>query len=188
MLRMVERTGHTEYMLLDLTDILHESGSVMTREFCLETDDVDDVALAEKVCGELRIQHARRNLIISGKADAVVQLPCARCLEQFDYPMELKLEAATPVSLFQIPGLPVVPDDELDDEEEMLDDEVRSLFEEHHLNISELVRQAIYLQVPINPLCTKNCTGLAEFAKDDDRVDPRLEQLKNWANDDTHKI
>ena len=174
-------------MLLDLTDILHESGSVMTREFCLETDDVDDVVLSEKVCGELRLQHARRNIVISGKANAVVQLSCARCLTQVDYPMELTLEAVTPISLFQIPGLPV-PDEEQDDEDEMLDDEIRSLFEEHHLNISELVRQAIYLQVPINPLCKESCTGLAEFANNDDKVDPRLEQLKNWANDDSHKI
>lgn len=179
---MAGRTGHTEDMLLDLTDILHESGSVMTREFCLETDDVDEVVLAEKVRGELRIQHARRNIVISGKANAVVQLPCARCLKPFDYPMELKLEAATPVSLFQIPGLAAVPDDELDDEEEMLDDEIRSLFEEHHLNISELARQAICLQIPINPLCAESCTGLTEFASNDNGVDPRLEQLKNWAN------
>jgi uncharacterized protein len=169
-------------MLLDLTDILHESGAVMTREFCLETDDVDDVMLAEKVCGELRIQNARRNIVIFGKAHAVVQLPCARCLTQFDYPLELTFEAAAPVSLFQIPGLPVVPEEEVDDEEDLLDDEIRSLFEGCSLNVSELVRQSIELQTPINPLCKENCAGLTEFANSEDNVDPRLEQLKNWSN------
>lgn len=169
-------------MLLDLTDILHESGAVATREFCLETDDVNDVLLAEKVHGELRIQNARRNIIISGKANAVVQLPCARCLKQFDYPLELTFEAAAPVSMFQIPGLPVVPDDEMDDEEDLLDDEIRTLFEGHNLNVSELARQAIELQTPINPLCAEDCNGLTEFAKSGDTVDPRLEQLKNWSN------
>jgi len=169
-------------MLLDLTDILHESGAVITREFCLKTDDVEEVALAEEVRGELRLQNARRNIVISGNANAVVQLPCARCLKQFDYPMELTFEAAAPISLFQIPGLPVASDDEYDDEEDLLDDEIRSLFEGHNLNISELVRQAICLQVPINPLCAENCTGLTEFANNADNADPRLEQLKNWAN------
>jgi uncharacterized protein len=176
------QTGRIAIMLLDLTDILHESGAVITREFCLETDDVDDVVLAEKVRGELRIQNARRNIILSGKASAAVQLPCARCLKQFDYPLELTFEAAAPISLFQIPGLPVVPEEELDDEEDLLDDEIRSLFEGHSLNVSELVRQAIWLQTPINPLCAEDCNGLEEFANSDDNVDPRLDQLKNWAN------
>jgi len=169
-------------MLLDLTDILHKSGAVATREFCLETDDVDGVLLAEKICGQLRIQNARRNIVISGNANAVVQLPCARCLKQFDYPLELTFEVAAPVSLFQIPGLPVVPDEEMDDEEDLLDDEIRSLFEGNNLNISELARQAIELQTPINPLCEEDCVGLTEFAKSDDNVDLRLEQLKNWTN------
>lgn len=169
-------------MLLDITDILHESGAVMTREFCLKTDDVEDVVLAEEVRGELRLQNARRNIVISGKADAVAQLPCARCLKQFDYPMELILEAITPVSLFQVPGLPAASDDEMDDEEDLLDDEIRSLFEEHNLNISELVRQAICLQIPINPLCAEDCAGLEGFASNNDSVDPRLKQLENWAD------
>ena len=169
-------------MLLDLTDILHESGSVMTREFCLETDDVDDVALAEKMCGELRVQNARRNIVISGNANAVVQLPCARCLKQFDYPLELTFEAAAPVSLFEIPGSPGAPSGEVDEEDDLLDDEIRALFVEHSLNVSELARQAIVLQTPINPLCSENCAGFGEFVDRSDNGDPRLEQLKNWSH------
>jgi uncharacterized metal-binding protein YceD (DUF177 family) len=56
------------------------------------------------------------------------------------------------------------------------------LFEGHSLNVSELVRQAIWLQTPINPLCAEDCNGLEEFANSDDNADPRLDQLKNWAN------
>jgi uncharacterized protein len=167
-------------MLLDLTDILRESGSVMTLAFCLETDEVDDVTLVEKVSGELRIQNARRNVIISGEAHTVLQLPCARCLHQFDYPLEMTFEAAAPISMFQIPGLPVVPTDETDGEEDLLDEEIRSLFEAHSLNVSELARQAIVLQTPINPLCSEDCAGLAKFVNNDANIDPRLEQLKKW--------
>ena len=169
-------------MLLDLTDILLESGAVLIREFCLKSDDVGEVALAEDLCGELRIQNARRNIIISGTASAVVQLPCARCLKEFDYPVELPFEATAPISLFNIPGLPIVPDDELDEEEDLLDDEIRSLFEGHSLNVSELARQAIVLHTPINPLCSEDCSGFADFVGSAADTDPRLEQLKNWAN------
>ena len=175
-------------MLLDLTDILLESGQVMAREFCLESDDVDDVALAEKMCGELCLQNARRNIIISGEASAVVQLPCARCLKQFDYPVELTLEATAPISLFEIPGLPSAPKVELDDEEDLLDDEIRALFVAHSLNVSELVRQAIVLQTPINPLCSEDCFGFGEFLDQSEKSDPRLELLKNWAERNVRKI
>lgn len=167
-------------MLLDLTDILHESGSVVTREFSLGIDEVEDVTLAENVHGELRIQNARRNVIISGEASAVLRLPCARCLKQFEYPLQMAFEVVAPISLFQIPGLTVVPEGELDNEEDLLDDEVKSLFEAHSLNVSELLRQTIVLQTPINPLCAEDCTGLAGFVDNRANSDPRLEQLKNW--------
>ncbi|MEO6908188.1 MAG: DUF177 domain-containing protein, partial [Abditibacteriaceae bacterium] len=139
------------------------------------------VALAEELCGELRLQNARRNIVILGTANAVVQLPCARCLKQFDYPVELTFEAAAPISLFEIPGLPVVPKEELDDEEDLLDDEIRALFVGHSLNVSELARQAIVLQTPINPLCSEDCFGFGEFIDQSEKSDPRLEKLKNWA-------
>lgn len=172
--------GHTKIMLLDLTDILHESGQVMTREFCLEPDEVEEVELAEKVCGELHIQNARQNLVITGQAHAVPRLPCARCLEKFEYPLELTFEAAAPVALFHIPGQPNIPDEDADEEDDLLDDEIQTLFVENSLDVSELVRQAILLQTPINPLCTENCAGLAQFADPGGNTDPRLEQLKNW--------
>jgi uncharacterized protein len=167
-----------QIMLLDLNDILHESGQVMIREFRLEPDDVKEVILTEAAQGEIRVQNARRNIVITGQADTAVQLSCARCLQRFSYPLQLAFEAAAPISLFQLPGQ--VAEEPSHEEDDLLDDEIRALFVDHNLNVSELVRQTVWLQIPINPICSENCGGLAHSSSAGQNTDPRLDKLKNW--------
>lgn len=167
-------------MLLDLSDVLHRSGQVITREVRLEPGHLDEVELAEAVCGEIQVQNARRNLIVSGEARTAVMIPCARCLNLFPCPLQLTLEAVAPLSLFQLEGQGNATGAQPEKEEDELDDEIRALIVDHCLNVDELVRQAIWLQMPIKPLCSVDCQGLAEESAAGEMSDPRLDQLKNW--------
>lgn len=168
-------------MLLDLSDVLHRSGQVITREVRLEPGHLDEVELAEAVCGKIQVQNARRNLIISGEARTAVVMPCARCLKLFPCPLQLTLEAVAPLSLFQVEGQGNATGASPEEAEDGLDDEVRALIVDHCLNVDELVRQAIWLQTPIKPLCSADCRGLVEESAAGEITDPRLDQLKNWS-------
>jgi len=169
-------------MLLDLNDVLHQSGQVLSRQIHLNADDLAEVELAAPVTGQVRVQNARRNLVISGDADTQIWVACARCLKPFAHAMHVILEATVPLSLFQIPGQPAAAVEPGHNDNDLLDEEIRALFVDHNLDLSELLRQAIWLQMPIQPLCSENCTGLEEYARPRETMDPRLEELKRWNN------
>lgn len=169
-------------MLLDLSDVLNQNGQAIVRDFRLVDGEVEGVRLAKPVKGEVRIQNARRNLVVSGTAQATVELPCARCLQFFPYSLPLTLETVLPLSLFHMPGQSSVSEPDDAEDEVLADAEMHLLFEEHSFNIAELVRQTIWLQTPINPLCREDCKGIAPDLETGFTGDIRLEKLKEWAN------
>jgi uncharacterized metal-binding protein YceD (DUF177 family) len=61
------------------------------------------------------------------------------------------------------------------------DDEVAALFDNNSVDVTELIRQAIVLQSPIQPLCSPDCPGLPEAEQYLGSVgDERFAALKNW--------
>lgn len=174
-------------MLLDFTDLLRHSGGTIHRDFRLDAGTLGDIELEKPVHGWINLQNARRNLVISGAADATVSLQCARCLKKFTRRFSLQLEEIAPLSLFHLPETNVPwPEFDEDDEREV-DDDLLVLFDENQLKVDEMVRQAIWLQIPINPLCSPDCPGLEKFIDEKTTMDPRLEALKQWHQHDENK-
>jgi uncharacterized protein len=96
--------------------------------------------------------------------------------------LEFDLDITVPISHFNtFLGAAAVEADENDDGDELTRDDINALFQEHSLDVSELVRQAIVLAAPIQPLCRPDCPGLPEAkGYNDTKGDPRwaaLEQM-----------
>jgi uncharacterized protein len=121
---------------------------------------------------DLRLEAVMEGVLVTGTAYAALEGECARCLEQITDEV-----AATFQELFMYDD----PRQALDDE----DDEVRRL-EDDLLDLEPLLRDAVVLELPFQPLCSDDCPGLcvdcgARLADDPDHaheaaVDPR------WAN------
>ena len=177
-------------MFLDLIDVLREPGERIERPIEIAPQTLGDIELAAPVIGVIRVENARRNIVVGGKAKTAIAVPCSRCLEPSVQQMDLDFEAVAPLSFFNTAALGVpqtsgsTPD--VEDEEEEPNDEIVALFEEHSLDVLELVRQAIELQAPIAPLCSPDCAGLPDTQKYFEvPADNRWSALENWDTENT---
>jgi uncharacterized protein len=180
-------------MYLDLTDVLRGPGETLEKQLEIAPTQIDDIEIVEPVTGVIRVENARRNLVVRGRAHTAIAMPCARCLKPTAQPLDLEFEAVAPLRFFHAAGFGAPPStthahaapDELDEEDEAAqpDDELAALFEGHTLDVLELVRQAIELQAPIQPLCSPDCPGLPEAAQYSAGIgDERWGALKSWNN------
>jgi uncharacterized protein len=163
---------------LDLRDVLREAGASLVETFDEEMPELGDVMLTSPVRGEVRAVNSRRYVIISGEVETTVQLECSRCLRAFDYPVRAQLEAQCELRYFEdsLGGQPVLEDEE-----------IVSVFDLASADVEELVRQAVLLELPIQPLHSPDCKGLcpgcgsdlndAACVCSDKKVDPRWNQL-----------
>jgi len=161
-------------MYVDLTDVLRSPGNRIEKPIHIEPTVLDDVEIVEPVEGLVKVENARRSIIVGGHVKTAITLQCARCLEAYAQPLDLELEADAPLSFLK-------PDPEAGSaEEDEADDDLATLFDGHMLNVSELVRQAAVLQSPIKPLCSPDCPGLPEAANYVAGRDERWSSLQDW--------
>jgi uncharacterized protein len=121
---------------------------------------------------DLRLEAVMEGVLVTGTARAALEGECVRCLE----PIRDEI-----VADFQ--ELFVYDDSETDDDE---DDETSRL-EGDLLDLEPLLRDAVVLTLPFQPLCREDCPGLcaecgARLADDpdhqhDEPVDPRWAAL-----------
>jgi uncharacterized protein len=165
-------------MRLDLRDVLREAGASLSCPFDADLAELDDLVLTSPVRGEVKAVNSRKYIVVSGEVATTVQLQCSRCLRSFDHPVHAQLEALCELSYFDdlLAGQPV-------EEEE----EVARVFDMTSLDLEELIRQAVLLELPIQPLHDPTCKGLCPGCGRDlnqevcvcekKDVDPRWNQL-----------
>jgi uncharacterized protein len=147
-----------EYREFSVTPVLSGIGTSLAR--------LDDKPLR----GELRAESVVEGILLTGPVSGELSLNCARCLRGFDGDVSLEL-----LELFVLPGHER-PEDE---------DAYRVTGKEIHLE--PMLRDAITLALPLNPLCREDCAGLcAQCGRDlndgpcdcyTEEVDPRWAAL-----------
>ncbi len=109
---------------------------------------------AHDLHGNVKVTRMSRDLLVQGDVDASVGLECSRCLEQFRLPVDAMLEELFQPTLDVETGRPV----HLDDSEK--NDTVFQIDQNHLMDLSEPVRQALLVALPLKPLCKEECAGL----------------------------
>jgi uncharacterized protein len=91
---------------------------------------------------------------VRGRLSAGLELECGRCLEPFTFPIEQELD------LFYLPHrADANPDDE--DEDEISErDLVVAFYSEGWLDLGEMVREQLFLSLPMKRACREDCRGL----------------------------
>jgi uncharacterized protein len=125
---------------------------------------------------------------VEGRVRTVLEMECSRCVEPFHQAAEehfsfvvrkLKLGEVIP----ELPG----------DGEELNEDNLIFLdHDAHFIDITEFVRDALILSVPLKPLCSERCKGLCPLCGhnlneggcecEKKRVDPRWQSLSGLFN------
>lgn len=110
-------------------------------------------AQARNIQGHVRFTKVAGNILAQGQAEADVTLECVRCLNDFDYHLEIELEEIFRPLIDVTTGYPI--------KAETLEEETDLKLDANHLlNLGEAIRQQILVSLPINPLCGEDCPGL----------------------------
>ena len=122
-----------------------------------------ELANAKPLVGHLTMLRTNRGILVEGTLDGAVVVECSRCLKGVLTPVTLLLEEEF------LPTLDVVKGTFLEVEE----DDTAILIDQHHiLDIAEVVRQALLLEIPMHLLCKPDCLGLCPTCGQDLNTGP----------------
>src|SRR5262245_41367031 len=142
----------------------------------------------------VRASKSGPEVVVQGRLDAELTVPCARCLEPARLPVHSDITV-----LFVPRGSKLGPAKKHEAKKndaknegrgeggrELTDDEANTLpFDGETVVLDELVRDELVLEVPMIPLCSEDCPGMSP-APDPERlgdkpIDPRLAPLLDFA-------
>jgi uncharacterized protein len=151
--------------------------SISPEEIALEPDE-GRLKNPARIVGKLTRHIAQ--IDVEGTISAELEIECTRCLKKIDKQFELPFEAAF-----------VAPENYTQAKEAELNAEDLdvSILEGNEIDVSELVREQILLNLPEQVFCSEDCKGLCEKCGAnrnlincnclENEVDPRWAALKN---------
>jgi len=165
-------------LILDLNELPSEGLAV---DRWLELDDQSPAGPLVPAAVHLvaRARNGPRGVEFKGRLEAVVRLECSRCLEATALPL------AEELSLTLVSEAP-----EYDVAERQIAPEESSLYHvaQGRVDLRELAREQVYLNIPLKPICREGCAGLCPTCgANRNRIecgcgpapsDPRLEVLR----------
>ncbi len=200
-------------MQFNVAQLLKEpTGATRSYELNEDLDRLDDeLRFLGPLVGEMQLLRTNSGVLVTGELSAAVQVLCNRCLERIAQPVRFLLEEHFRPLTEVFTGRFILPE-EFEGDTDELEDEALLINEQHILDISEVVRQAVWLALPMYPSCNwegegpcPNLLQLAETAdervefleisesigiSEQDEIDPRwesLRKLREQAGDENEK-
>jgi uncharacterized protein len=166
-------------MKIIITDIPDEAMIVDVDEKLV----LDEVSAPSPVKGALQVNKSDGEIIVRGKVTTELDLQCSRCLREFRKPLDI------PVNVVYHPIEEIA-----EERHELKDDEMdMGFYGGEEIDLQELVREQVLLNMQMKPLCNDNCKGLCPNCGADlnaglcgcniRKIDPRLEVLKKLLNE-----
>jgi uncharacterized protein len=168
-------------LVLDTRELGRRPGSQRERTLTVPAPadlgiEVLSVSEGSRVEFDLRLEAVMEGVLVTGTARAVVEGECARCLEPIREDLEVPFQ-----ELF------VYDDTRHGERGDSEEDGETSRLEDDLLDLEPLLREAVVLALPFQPLCQPDCPGLcpecgARLADDPDHghdaaIDPRWAAL-----------
>lgn len=132
--------------LLDLNDVLQHPGRKVAVDISTELPDEADIDLVAPLEGFLEAVSTGNILLITGQFKTRVVVECARCTAPLEQDLEFEVDEQ-----FSVEGVPSSLSQQ--DFAKVVADEPYALFEDNNLIVEALLRQALLLAIPIQPLC-----------------------------------
>jgi len=118
--------------------------------FCRFLPGGDDCGLhVRKIDVRCLVEKVLKNVSIKGRIVAGGELECCRCLEPFDFPVEIEFKYI------------LTPAEDLEAELELASEDLEyGHYTGDEIDLGQLIVEQIILEVPIKPLCDDACKGL----------------------------
>lgn len=133
---------------IDLADIAGTPGERGRYAVSEEVPATESYEVLGPVVGELEVENPGSLLLIRGELRAVVRVNCVRCLSLCECPLTMKVEE-------EYATAETAPDVLTIDREEP----ETSAIANYVLDVSELVRQQLAVNLPMAQLCREDCQG-----------------------------
>jgi DUF177 domain-containing protein len=130
---------------------------------------------------------------VRGRLQGPLEAECGRCLERFALPVAQELD------LFYLPRTAARQPQEEEEEVELTDREVVvGYYEGERLDLGDVVREQLFLALPLKRLCREDCRGLCPTCgtnrntsrcgcpEPEESGDPRLEPLRRLFPKNSH--
>jgi uncharacterized protein len=168
-------------LVVDAHEMGRQPGTERTLELTVQAPadmgyDVYAVPEGSTIGLELRLEAIMEGILATGTISARAVGECVRCLEPIDEPVVVGFQE---LYLFEAPS----SQEESEEEDHVLEDEM--------LDLEPVLRDAVVLALPHNPLCVPDCPGLcpecgARLADDPEHthgeaIDPRWSALSQLA-------
>ncbi len=138
----------------------------------------EEVPLVSPVKAHLGLTKAHREIIVSGNVTAELELECSRCLKKY------RRVVNEPVNVVYHPIEEIGAD-----RHELKDDEMdMGFYKGEELDLRDLLKEQLILNIQMKPLCDENCKGICSHCGTDlntetcscetEKIDSRLEVLK----------
>lgn len=166
-------------MLIDLTTI---KNSLFSFDFTLAPDEIqldsEDATLKNVVKTQGNLKKGIVQVDVKGEIFADVEIECSRCLTSAESSLKISFDAAF-----------VSPENYTQAKEAELgvEDLEVSMIEDDQIDLTELVREQILLNLPTQVFCRENCQGLCpkcganrnliDCKCEEKEIDPRWEAL-----------
>ena len=167
-----------------IIDLINLEKSPFDFEFPLAAFEIDlesDIAkLKNTVTTKGKLTKRTAQIDVEGKISADIEVDCTRCLKSVDKTLEFPFSVSY-----------VTPENYSEAKETELrnDDLDVAVFEGDKIDLTELVREQILLNLPVQVFCKEDCKGLCEKCGanlnltdcncKEEEIDPRWAALKN---------
>jgi len=128
---------------VDVTELLRQPGTSRRLDFTEEVDGLglDIVRVEPRLGFELRLDSLVEGILVSGQVHGVYDFECSRCLGSFS--KAFSVEMGEVLAYEGQPGA-----------------EEGYQITGDHVHLEPVVRDAVVLAMPLNPLCRSDCKGL----------------------------
>lgn len=143
----------------------------------------EELDLKDEIKVTAHLQKLGRKIFLRANLSTSLDLECSRCLEHFNYTLN---------ETFQVVFEPLASkplEEELELNKDDLDVE---MYEDDLIDLTEIVKEQIFLAVPMIPICSEECKGLCPECGENlnhracscnkDRIDPRWKKLQSLVN------
>lgn len=175
--------------------LLEPIGSTRTYEVVETIDDLDpDFEPLGPLVGTVRFLRIPSGILVTGELSTAIRVNCNRCLFPIALPVRFEIEESYRPLTEVATGRYIRPE-EFQGENDDLEDAALLISEQHILDLSEVVRQNIWLAMPMVPGCNwegpsecpnlkehlSELTGLVRGPGDAEETDTTEEIDPRWA-------
>ena len=147
-------------MQFNVAQLLKEPvGSVRRYQLNEDTSTLDeDLEFLSPLIGNLQLMRTNSGVLVTGTLQIAVRVTCNHCVEPIVMPLRVPIEESFR-PLTEVETGRYIRPEEFEGDSEDFDDESLIINEHHILDATEVIRQNIWLNIPMYPSCNWQGAG-----------------------------